>query len=379
MSKVDSNFTLKVQDMFSTKSLFKQCVQATALRDNFQYVTVKSNKEVIILQCAIENCKWSMHASCCIRGDRSLWVLTKFGSKHTCSVDVPLTDRRHATFTVIKDLIKNKIYLAAWHAREAALDGICGSSEDSYKMLPRFAYILELNNPGSVVEYKVDSNVISIDETSLKNKYSGTLLSASTFNANDHIFPLAFCVVDSENNSFSTWFCNQLKRIIGGRNEVVIVSNRHKSICKAIEVVFPNVLHCMCLVHLLKNLKLKYKRIVDTVFHACGKTFNIVDFEHEIRLLESSVPSIREELKSIDFAKWSRAYSPRRRYNVMTTNISESLNSTMLKARELLICLMFKILRMMLQRWFFERRNEADNYQVTDFIITIEGILREQI
>ena len=86
-----------------------------------------------------------------------------------------------------------------------------------------------------------------------------------------------------------------------------LVSDMHKSICKAIEVVFLNVLHCMCLVHLLRNLKLKYKRIVHTVFHACGKTFNIVDFEHEMRLLESSANGIREELESIGFSKWSRA------------------------------------------------------------------------
>ena len=60
----------------------------------------------------------------------------------------------------------------------------------------------------------------------------------------------------------------------------------------------------MCLVHLLRNLKLKYKIIVDTVFHACGKAFNIVDFEHEMGLMESFTPGIREELESIGFVKW---------------------------------------------------------------------------
>ncbi|KAA0065298.1 protein FAR1-RELATED SEQUENCE 3-like [Cucumis melo var. makuwa] len=239
-------------------------------------------------------------------------------------------------------------------------------------MLPRFAHILELNNPGSVVEYKVDANdrflylfmtlstsisgwqhcrpVISIDGTSLKNKYGGTLLSASTPDANDQIFSLAFCVVDYENDSSWTRFCNQLKRIIGGRNEVDIVSDIHKSICKVIEVVFPNVLHCMCLVHLLRNLKLKYKRIVDIVFHVCEKAFNIIDFEHEMHCLESFAFGIRKKLESIGFAKWFGAYSPRRRYNVMTTNISKSSNSAMLKAGELPICSMLEVLRMMLQR-----------------------------
>ena len=63
----------------------------------------------------------------------------------------------------------------------------------------------------------------------------------------------------------------------------------------------------------------------------------------------------------------------------MTTNISESLNNAMIKARELPICSMLEVLRMMLQRWwFFESRNEAA-YQVTNFTKTVEGIIKEQI
>ncbi|TYK30585.1 protein FAR-RED ELONGATED HYPOCOTYL 3-like [Cucumis melo var. makuwa] len=229
--------------MFSTKSLFKKCVKAIALRDNFQYLTVKSNKVVMILQCAIKNYKWSLRASCSIHWDRSIWVVTRFDLEHTCSVDVPLTDHRQATFTVIKDLIKNKISLAgselstskdivhfirakhglsksykkAWRAPKATLDDIRRSHEDSYKMLSRFVYILELNNLvdadgrflyffmalfASITGWKHYRLVISIDGTSLKNQYGdGTLLSASAPDANDQIFPLAFCVVDSENNS----------------------------------------------------------------------------------------------------------------------------------------------------------------------------------
>ena len=94
-----------------------------------------------------------MRASCCFHGDRTLWVLTRFDSEHSCSIDVSLTDHRQATFTVIKDLIKNKIslvgselstpkdivhyvrvehglsisYQKVWCAREAALDEFRGS------------------------------------------------------------------------------------------------------------------------------------------------------------------------------------------------------------------------------------------------------------
>lgn len=79
----------------------------------------------------------------------------------------------------------------------------------------------------------------------------------------------------------------QMKKILGEKNDVVIVCEIHKSICKAIEVVFPNVLHCMCIVHLLRNLKLRYKRIVDIVFHACGKASNALDLN--MRCLNSNL------------------------------------------------------------------------------------------
>ncbi|KAA0049743.1 protein FAR-RED ELONGATED HYPOCOTYL 3-like [Cucumis melo var. makuwa] len=170
----------------------------------------------MILQCTIENCKWSLDASCCIHGDRSLWVLTS-SELSTFKDIVHFIHAEH-------DLSIS--YQKAWLAREAVLDDILGSSENFFKMLPRFAYILELNNPGSVVEYKVDADgrflyffmtlsasisswqhcrlVISIDGTNLKNKFDGTLLFASTLDANDQTFSLAFCVVDSENDSLWT-------------------------------------------------------------------------------------------------------------------------------------------------------------------------------
>ena len=54
------------------------------------------------------------------------------------------------------------------------------------------------------------------------------------------------------------------------------------------------------------------------------------------------------------------------------------LNNAIIKARELPICSMLEVLRMILNRWCFERRNETA-YQVTDFTKTVEGIIRERI
>ena len=48
ISKTFSTFDIKIHNIFSMKALLKQS-QTITIRDNFQYITVKSNKEVLIL------------------------------------------------------------------------------------------------------------------------------------------------------------------------------------------------------------------------------------------------------------------------------------------------------------------------------------------
>lgn len=94
--------------------------------------------------------------------------------------------------------------------------------------------------------------------------------------------------------------------------------------------------------------------------------------------MECGARGIRAELESIGYSRWAFAYSPCRSYMIMMTNISESLNATILDVRELPISSMLEVLRMMMQQWFHNRRNET-NYQVTKFTKSIEKHLREQI
>ena len=47
----------------------------------------------------------------------------------------------------------NISYQKVWRAREVALDEIRGSPEDSYKMIAKFAYMLNLKNPSILIIY----------------------------------------------------------------------------------------------------------------------------------------------------------------------------------------------------------------------------------
>ncbi|XP_075111857.1 uncharacterized protein LOC142181996 [Nicotiana tabacum] len=58
--------------------------------------------------------------------------------------------------------------------------------------------------------------------------------------------------------------------------------------------------------------------------------------------------------------RWARSCSPRRRYDMLTTNIIESMNSVLLEARELPILRMMDFIQVKLQRWFYERRSEVE-------------------
>ncbi|KAA0037178.1 uncharacterized protein E5676_scaffold832G00840 [Cucumis melo var. makuwa] len=115
----------------------------------------------------------------------------------------------------------NVSYDKAWRGREIALNSIRGTLEDSYAMLSTFSDALIRNNPGTYTVEEADDEgrfkfyfmalaasidawnycvpVISVDGAVMK-KYLGTLISACTIDGNSQIVPLAFAIVDLEND-----------------------------------------------------------------------------------------------------------------------------------------------------------------------------------
>ncbi|TYJ99816.1 MuDRA-like transposase [Cucumis melo var. makuwa] len=64
-------------------------------------------------------------------------------------------------------------------------------------------------------------------------------------------------------------------------------------------------------------------------------------------------------LNDVGIARWSRVHCPGRRYNMMTTNIAESMNSILKEHRDLPIASFLGHDRALLQRWFWKRREES--------------------
>lgn len=84
-------------------------------------------------------------------------------------------------------------------------------------------------------------------------------MTASGQDANFQVFPLAFGVVDSENDEAWTWFLQKVVRILADSRNLTIISDRHRSIYNAKKRVYPFAHHGACLVHLPRNVNAVFK------------------------------------------------------------------------------------------------------------------------
>ncbi|KAL4021606.1 hypothetical protein IC575_020412 [Cucumis melo] len=199
-----------------------------------------------------------------------------------------------------------------------------------------------------------------MDGTFLKNKYRGQLIVAVCLDGNNQIYPLAFGVVDRETDDSIQWFLEKLKGAIGEVPNLGFVTDRKTCFAKGISSVFPSAFHGLCVQHLSQNLHDKYKNdTVATLFYNASRTYRESTFVEAWRHLLSFPNGSGKYLNDVGIARWSRVHCPGRRYNMMTTNIAESMNSILKEPRDLPIASFLENVRALLQRWFWERREEG--------------------
>ncbi|XP_024010363.1 uncharacterized protein LOC112085384 [Eutrema salsugineum] len=156
---------------------------------------------------------------------------------------------------------------------------------------------------------------------------------------NFQIFPIAYAVVDSENDAAYEWFFRCLQTIIKDDRGVMFISDRHSSIYSRLRKVYPSAVHGACLVHLARNVTTRFKESrLPALMVLAAKAYTVFEFGQLFGELRSVNPACAEYLTELGLPHWTRAYSVGQRYNVMTTNVAESLN------------------KMSLMGWFVRRR-----------------------
>ncbi|XP_022891866.1 uncharacterized protein LOC111406718 [Olea europaea var. sylvestris] len=221
-------------------------------------------------------------------------------------------------------------YSKAHRGKLHALNMLHGTPRDSFQKLSSYCHVVGESNPRTVTHIEVDSYnrfryffvafgasirgymqylrpVICVDGSHLKGPYKGTLLVATTQDGNKQIYPLTWEIVDAETNKSWKWFLSNLKDLIGDSEELVFVSDRKKSIQKAISQLFPSSRHGCCI-------------WVEDFERLMGQICRVSERAHGY-------------LERAGYSFWSRALFIGHRYNIMTNNNAESLNSMLREAR----------------------------------------------
>lgn len=402
--------TVKVGAIFRDKAELTGHLRKVALTQRFDFNIAKSRPKLWVAKCFVPGCSWRIRAKL-ISDANAEFVVSKFNDLHTCSAVHRYSRQRqsnaHTIGTIyvaefsggsnlkgvqarhIMDIMKSvyglevtykKAHRALLYARQL----VRGTYESGYSRLPSYLYKIEKANPGSITKLECDAEgrfkyvfialsacikgfqflrrVVVVDGAHLSGKFRGTMLVAAGQDGNGNIFPIAYAVVNTEDDASWEWFFTQLRRVIVDDKNLAIISDRHPSIKTAIEKVYPAADRGICLHHLNENLKKKFKKnpmieYARRAAYACrGAEFTKL-FE-VIRRQESQIARYLEES---DPRLWARSQFPGDRYDVMTSNICESINSALKEDRSFPVSYFVDAVRNLLTKWFSERRTAATN------------------
>ncbi|KAI9181037.1 hypothetical protein LWI28_010695 [Acer negundo] len=303
------------------------------MRENFEWKVKRSNKTTLHLVCIIDNCTWKLRA---VRRDEwTYFQVRSFVNQHSCPLEEVHRRHRQAIAVIIGEVIAPRLqqhdgrlmrpkdiiadmktmyviqvmYSKAHDALQYALSLTYGTHEESFKLLPSFAYVLEQQNPGTITDLQC---------------------------ADDDTFLYFFMSLGSSIRGF--------RRCM---RSVIVVDGTH--------------------------LKGRFGEAIPQKgccrhngFSA--RTYSEFNYNRHIEELHRLHKGAFEYVIAAGPHKWSRVHCPQRRYRLMTTNVAECINSCLKFARQLPMMTLAEFIRNMLQEWFHDRHAAARSmrHQLTD-------------
>ncbi|XP_020704049.1 uncharacterized protein LOC110115217 [Dendrobium catenatum] len=374
---------IAVGTYFSDVISFKHTLRSVAIKENFGVRIKASDKKRVIATCSYQSCQWRIRASLC--EDAQTFEVRRVDGVHTCP-GINRAGNRLATSAWVAKEIQEMVkrnpdvppkdinsnlekeyglslpYMKLWRSREQARESIFGSVDDNYKWVPSLHVELIGRNPGSHITYMFDQHdnsfqrfyvsfkvctdefmygcrpLISLDACHLKSKHLGMLLSATSLDGNNGLFPLAFAVVETE--SKQTWFLflQNLGESIGTHIvPLAFISDMEKGLGEAIKDVYPAAEHRICIRHLWKNIKKKIHckdghKLQGLVWGA-SNAYTTTEYNDKLVELSVSYPTVYAYLISLPY-KWSRSQFMYGIYHgTNTNNFAESFNAWIMEAR----------------------------------------------
>jgi hypothetical protein len=177
--------------------------------------------------------------------------------------------------------------------------------------------------------------IVSVDATFLTGKYKNTLMVAVGMTTGNQFLPLAFALVEGENNESWSWFLRLVKKeVLGPDRSIYMISDRHRGLLNGAKDPideYPPLIHRWCSRHFATNIwkKQRSKEVIAKLKAVC-KVKEEKKFEARLKELEKI---LNDDAKAWLLEQWPEksrlalAFDEGgSRYGIMTTNISEVFN-----------------------------------------------------
>ncbi|MCO5560711.1 hypothetical protein L7F22_014329 [Adiantum nelumboides] len=274
-------------------------------------------------------------------------------------------------------------YKVAWKAKQLALGIIHGDHAKSYGKFQSCCNKLVISNPGTMAHgqqtiegrfcrmflafgacingFSHCRDFIGLESTFLTSKYLGALLMATGIDAMGALFPIAFCVVDVENEDNWVWFLQNVHDCMTSVNALTFVSNKRKGLLPTVELVFPGCEHAYCMRHLDENFKKKCNNgEFIRLFWVAAYASTTSNYDEAILGMKAiSLAAIEYLLSMSPPSHWATTHFKGKHYGHLTSNIAESLNSWLLEPRSKPIISMLDIIHHQLTTWFYAHIREG--------------------
>ncbi|XP_070007406.1 uncharacterized protein [Nicotiana sylvestris] len=320
--------------VYKDKATLKEVMENYAIAQRFQFRVDRSNAVSYALICISEDCDWRFKASSVNKSE--LFKVREFNDNHTCPLKDKVYEQRQASSSLISGIIRTKL---TNHKRKYTPRDIIDDVKSDLGV--DVSYMLAWRSKEKAMIF------LRVYGSHLKSYYTGTFVSASTLDG-------------AENDAAWTWFFEQFKIAYDVRENMCIVSDRNESIIKSVSRVYPDVPHCACIWHLWNNVYKKFKKShakLSEIYFSMAKAYTQTEFDSLMEKVEKVDIRVKEYLELAGL--WARLYAPVNKGWTMTSNIAESINASLVSARELPIYDFLEEVRKIFGRWNCSNRKEA--------------------
>lgn len=405
----DHNFV--VGQEFPDVKAFRNAIKEAAIAQHFELRIIKSDLIRYFAKCVTEGCPWRIRAV--KLPNAPTFTIRSLEGTHTCGKNAQI-GHHQASVDWIVSFIEEKLrdninykpkdilqdihkhygiiipYKQAWRAKERGLAAIYGSSEEGYCLLPSYCEQIKRTNPGSIAEVFttgadnrfqrlfVSFNasiygflngclpIVSIGGIQLKSKYLGTLLSATSFDADGGLFPIAFGVIDVENDESWMWFLSEFHKALEIHAEsmpqLTFISDGQKGIVDAVRRKFPNSSQAFCMRHLSESIGKEFKnsRLAHLLWKVAYATTTMA-FKERMGEIEDVSSEAAKWIQQYPPSHWALVHFEGTRYGHLSSNIEE-FNRWILEARELPIIQVIEQIHCKLMAEFEARRLKSSSW-----------------